>query len=90
MLWPLFLDTQAPFPYTRPAKKRVLIKHTVAQKNRCAMKAKIFTNESNAEILEAELNNWLENNKGVAIKEIKQSFAPSGDSIFFLISVWYQ
>ena len=54
------------------------------------MKVKIFTNESDAEILERELNNWLENNKGIAIKEIKQSFTTSGNSVFFLISVWYQ
>ncbi|MEI7813012.1 MAG: hypothetical protein WCJ01_11420 [Ignavibacteria bacterium] len=54
------------------------------------MKVKIFANKSDAENLETELNNWLKTNKGIGIKEIKQSFTTDGDSVFFLISVWYQ
>lgn len=53
------------------------------------MKVKIFVNTGDAKRLERELNDWLENNKSISINYIEQSSAYAGESMSFLISIWY-
>jgi hypothetical protein len=50
---------------------------------------KIFTGSGDAIVLEGALNEWLEKNPYVTIKDIRQSTASSGDKIYTLMSLWY-
>ena len=53
------------------------------------MKMKIFTGNGDAAVLEGELNEWLEKNPYITIKNIKQSYVSSGEKLFALMSLWY-
>lgn len=55
------------------------------------MKVKIFGERGNAAQLEKTLNEWLEKNKNLDIKEIKQSIDTGGESVGeIIISIWYE
>lgn len=53
------------------------------------MKMKLFTGHGDATVLEGELNEWLEKNPYITIKNIGQSYVSSGEQFFILMSVWY-
>ena len=53
------------------------------------MKVKIFTGRSDDIVLEGKVNEWLEKNPYVTIKNIRQSSVSSGEQLFTLMSVWY-
>jgi hypothetical protein len=53
------------------------------------VKMKIFTGNGDAVVLEGELNEWLEKNPYITVKNIKQSYVSSGEQLFALMSVWY-
>jgi hypothetical protein len=50
---------------------------------------KIFTGTGDAAVLESELNEWLEKNPYITIKNINQSYVASGEQLFALVSLWY-
>ena len=50
---------------------------------------KIFTGQGDAIVLEGELNEWLEMNPYITIKNIGQSYVSSGEQFFTLMSIWY-
>lgn len=54
------------------------------------VKMKIFTGNGDAAVLEVELNEWLEKNPYITIKDIKQSYVASGEQFFALMSLWYE
>lgn len=64
------------------------------------MKIKIFKKgghgfwkrkQSSKQILEDEVNNWLEANKGIEIKDIKQSCCGGSlEPSITVISIWYE
>ena len=64
------------------------------------MKIKIFKkrghgfwkrNQSSKQILENEINNWLDANKGIEIKDIKQSCCGGSlEPSITIISIWYE
>jgi len=53
------------------------------------VKMKIFTGHGDDIVLEGEVNEWLEKNPYVTIKNIRQSSVSSGEQLFTLMSVWY-
>ena len=53
------------------------------------MKMKIFTGSGDAIVLEGELNEWLEKNPYITIRNIRQSYVSSKERLFTLMSVWY-
>jgi hypothetical protein len=53
------------------------------------MKMKLFTGHSDDIALEGEVNEWLEKNPYVTIKNIRQSSVSRGEMLFTLMSVWY-
>jgi hypothetical protein len=53
------------------------------------VKVKIFTGRSDDIVLEGEVNEWLEKNPYVTIKNIRQSSVSSGERLFTLVSLWY-
>jgi hypothetical protein len=53
------------------------------------VKMKIFTGHGDAVVLEGELNEWLEKNAYITIRNVKQSYVSSGEQLFTLMSVWY-
>ena len=53
------------------------------------VKMKIFTGQGDAIVLEGELNEWLEMNPYITIKNIGQSYVSNGEQLFTLMSVWY-
>jgi hypothetical protein len=53
------------------------------------VKMKIFTGNGDAAALEGELNDWLEKNPYITVKNIKQSYVASGEQLFALMSIWY-
>lgn len=52
------------------------------------MKVKIFS-KTNEDGLEKMLNDGLEENKNIEIKEIKQSYAVDENATYSLTSIWY-
>jgi len=54
------------------------------------VKMKIFTGNGDAAVLEGELNDWLEKNPYITVKDIKQSYVSSGEQLFALMSLWYE
>ena len=54
------------------------------------MKMKLFAGNGDGTVLETELNEWLQKNPYVTVKEIKQSYASSGEKLFALMSIWYE
>ncbi len=53
------------------------------------MKMKIFTGHGETSVLEGELNEWLEKNRYITIRDIRQSYASRGEQLYTLMSVWY-
>lgn len=53
------------------------------------MKMKLFTDHGDTNVLEGELNEWLEKNPYITVKDIKQSYVSRGEQLFALISLWY-
>jgi hypothetical protein len=53
------------------------------------MKVKVFTGHGDAIVLEGEVNEWLEKNSYITIKNIRQNSVFSGEQLFTLMSVWY-
>ena len=53
------------------------------------VRMKIFTGRSDEIVLEGEVNEWLEKNPYVTIKDIRQSSVSRGEQLFTLVSVWY-
>ena len=53
------------------------------------LKMKILTGQGDAIVLEGELNEWLEKNPYITIKNIGQSYVSSGEQLFTMMSVWY-
>jgi len=53
------------------------------------VKMKIFTGHGDGVVLEGELNEWLEKNPYITIKNIGQSYVSRGEKLFTLMSVWY-
>jgi hypothetical protein len=53
------------------------------------VKMRIFTGNGDAAVLENELNEWLEKNPYITVKNIKQSYVSSGGQLFALMSLWY-
>ena len=53
------------------------------------VKMKLFTGNGDAIVLEGELNEWLEKNPYITIKNIRQSYVSSGEQLFTLMSIWY-
>lgn len=53
------------------------------------MKMKLFTGLGDCAALEGELNEWLEKNPYITVKNIEQSYVSRGEQLFALISLWY-
>jgi hypothetical protein len=53
------------------------------------VKMKIFNGRGDDTVLEGEVNEWLEKNPYVTIKNIRQSSVSNGERLFTLMSVWY-
>ncbi len=53
------------------------------------VKMKLFSGHGDDTVLEGEVNEWLEKNPYVTIKNIRQSSVSSGEQLFTLMSVWY-
>ncbi|MHB8771794.1 MAG: hypothetical protein ACYC7J_12395 [Syntrophales bacterium] len=53
------------------------------------MKVKLFTGNGDPIVLEGEVNEWLEKNLYITVKDIRQSHVSRGEQLFPLISVWY-
>ena len=53
------------------------------------MKMKKFTGHGDGVVLEGELNEWLEKNPYITIKNIGQSYVSRVEKLFTLMSVWY-
>jgi hypothetical protein len=54
------------------------------------MKMKLFTGHDDTAVLEGELNQWLEKNPYITVKNVKQSYVSRGEQLLTLISVWYE
>jgi hypothetical protein len=76
---------------TGESSKRVPIHGLFTSERREAaqVKMKIFTGYGDTVVLEAELNEWLENNPYITIKDIRQSYVASREQLCTLMSVWY-
>jgi hypothetical protein len=53
------------------------------------VKMKLFTGRGEPTVLEGEVNEWLEKNPYVTIKDIRQSSVSSEEQLTTLMSVWY-
>jgi hypothetical protein len=50
---------------------------------------KIFAGHGDTLVLEGELNEWLEKNPYITIRNIRQSYVSSKEQLHTLMSVWY-
>jgi hypothetical protein len=51
---------------------------------------KLFTGQGDITVLEDELNEWLEKNPYITVKNIKQSYVSRDEHLFALMSLWYE
>jgi len=62
---------------------------TKPDNRRKIMKMKLFTGQGDAAVLEGEMNEWLEKNPFITVKNVEQSYVSRGEQLHALISVWY-
>lgn len=62
---------------------------TSERREAAQVKMKIFSGHGDTIVLEGELNEWLEKNPYITIKNIRQSYVSSGEQLCTLMSVWY-
>jgi hypothetical protein len=62
---------------------------TSERREEAQVKMKIFSGHGDTIVLEGELNEWLEKNPYITIKNIRQSYVSSGERLCTLMSVWY-
>jgi hypothetical protein len=68
---------------------RCMVRFKRLRREKMNVKMKIFTGNGDTEVLEGELNEWLEKNPYITVKTIKQSCVASGDRLFAMVSLWY-
>jgi hypothetical protein len=72
-----------------PIKQARHVPFQIAAAGGNIVKMKLFTDHGDTNVLEGELNEWLEKNPYITVKDIKQSYVSRGEQLFALISLWY-